>query len=320
MSKIPSGMNSEDLVAGTIVYNNEKEGGTSRKFITSSYGNGENKKNVMSILENSLGVISEEMNAYENRKQELQSAKALLQSDIETLTTDLEVAVAKAESDYGQSVSDNAILLHNFSSKPGSITITGIDSTDDNLSLLKGHIISAKNRLDIQNMSDRPVILKDADLSGDDSLRFILNGEDLSDYISGVELFVSTNNPEVSLQDVTVNHYGLIHGGDKTAQVINDSIELRDGVLVQMYTARTGAFDFSMDSSPLVVTTTPVLAASPDLVVKNYFGYHTAETFGYSEAFALSTGMEYNQSSAENSEDDEPVISDLAIQASARQI
>lgn len=83
-------------------------------------------------------------------------------------------------------------------------------------------------------------------------------------------------------------------------------MQLRDGALIQLYTAKTGVFDFHMDDSALVVTTAPVMAAGPGLVVKNYFGYHTAETFGFSEAAAM-------PSSGETSEEESDTQYDLPL-------
>jgi hypothetical protein len=72
-----------------------------------------------------------------------------------------------------------------------------------------------------------------------------------------------------------------------------------------------------MDSSDLVVTTAPVIAASQGLVVKNYFGYHTAETFGFSLVvepdLSSFTGIFH---STENIDEDESVVTDMTTVAS----
>ena len=325
MSTIPLGENGTDTVAGIIVYNNEKKGADSRKYLTASYGSGEDVKNVLLALEDSYEAIANEMSLYENRKKELQSSRNLLQTDIASLNADLAAANAKPASEYGQDEYDDAILLHNFKSTPGSITITGIDKGDirvggerigDNLDLLSSHIVSTKNRLDITNKSDRIVVLKDADLSGDDSLRFTSNGDDLSKYITDVDLFVTTASDVIDMENLNVRNYGMIRNGSKTAEIINSSMEIHEGVLVQLYTAQTGAFDFRMDSSDLVVTTAPVIAASQGLVVKNYFGYHTAETFGFSLVvepdLSSVTGI---FRSTENVDEEEPVVTDMTTVA-----
>lgn len=58
----------------------------------------------------------------------------------------------------------------------------------------------------------------------------------------------------------------------------------------------------------------PVVISNPDLVVKSYLGYHSFDTFAYSEAAVLSDAVRTNLSKADavsfasDSDDDELVF------------
>jgi hypothetical protein len=70
-----------------------------------------------------------------------------------------------------------------------------------------------------------------------------------------------------------------------------------------------------MDDSNVVTTSAPVVISNPDLVVKSYLGYHSFDTFAYSEAAVLSDAVRTNLAKAGSvgsvsvSEEDDDLIS-----------
>jgi hypothetical protein len=316
----------ESEIAGLPVYTYGDH-----RMIMSSSEDGNARKNYMTALEYSLISLEDEIRACDDRQLELESARVLAVYDLETLNADLSDAQARPDSDYGQDEASYALLFHNLRSTPGSITITGLDSTGlmvggisvkDDPSILSAHVFSPKNRFDVSNSSDRKIVLKDVDYTGNDSLRFKMNGEDFSDYGTSVDLFLITNGDEISASDVSIDRYGVIENGSKRAEIRNDSVVRRTGTDIQLYTAKTGSFSFSMDTSDYVTTTAPVVFSRPDLVVRSYLGYHSFDTFAYSEASALASGVNLTISifptTASQDNEQEPVINEIRTDASVR--
>ena len=157
-------------------------------------------------------------------------------------------------------------------------------------------------------------MFKDVDYSGDDSLNFTANGEDVSGFFTSADLYISTRDKELSLENIGVKNYGVIRNGSKIAEVRNDGVGIRGDSDLQLYTLKTGGFSISMDDSNVVTTSAPVVISNPDLVVKSYLGYHSMDTFAYSEASALSDAVRTNLSKADavsfasDSDDDELVF------------
>lgn len=112
-----------------------------------------------------------------------------------------------------------------------------------------------------------------------------------------------------------MKNYGVIRNGSKIAEVRNDGVDIRGDSDLQLYTSKTGGFSISMDDSNLVTTTAPVVISNPNLVVKGYLGYHSFDSFAYSEAAVLSDAVRTNLSKAgaasfaSASDEDEDLIS-----------
>ena len=316
----------ESEIAGLPVYTYGDH-----RIIMSSSEDGNARKNYMTALEYSLISLEDEIHACDDRQIELESARVLAVYDLETLNADLSDAQARPDSDYGQDQESYALLFHNLRSTPGSITITGLDSTGlmvggisvkDDPSILSAHVFSPKNRFDVSNSSDRKIVLKDVDYTGNDSLRFKVNGADLSEFNTPADLFLITTEDEISISGVSVDKYGIIENRTKRAEVFNGNVARREGTDIQLYTAKTGAFSFSMDASDLVTTTAPVVFSRPDLVVRSYLGYHSFDSFAYAEASALASGIKLIISifptTAGPDNEQEPVINEIRTDASVR--
>ncbi len=301
-----------------LVYN-----GSDVKMIASSVEGDSGSKDFLRNLENNRKATADEVKAYENRQHELESAKTLVAGDISVLESDLLAVKETPVGEFGQNEYPDVILFHNLKSTPGTIRITGIDKSDimvdgksvgDDLSLLSEHIVSPKNRLEVKNSSGKMVMFKDVDYSGDDSLNFTANGEDVSGFFTSADLYVSTRDKELSLENIGVKNYGVIRNGSKIAEVRNDGVDIRGDSDLQLYTRKTGGFSISMDDSNLVTTTAPVVISNPNLVVKGYLGYHSFDSFAYSEAAVLSDAVRTNLSKADavsfaSDSDDDDLIS-----------
>lgn len=98
--------------------------------------------------------------------------------------------------------------------------------------------------------------------------------------------------------DIGVKNYGVIRNGSTIAEVRNDGVGIRGDSDLQLYTLKTDGFSISMDDSNGVTTSAPVVISNPDLVVKSYLGYHSFDTFAYSEAAVLSDAVRTNLSKA----------------------
>ena len=244
--------------------------------------------------------------------------------DKSVLDSNLNTVLETPESEFGQNESPNAVLFHNLKSSPGAIRFTGIAKSDimvdgkkvgDNLSLLSEHVISTKNRLEVKNSSGKTVMFKDVDYTGDDSLKFTANGESLEGYSTSADLYMTSRDKDISFDDLRVRNYGIIRNRTKTVEIRNDGTDVRGGSDLQLYTSKTGNFDISMDESNLVTTTAPVVISNPNLVVKSYLGYHSFDTFAYSEAAVLSDAVRTNLAKAGSvgsvsvSEEDDDLIS-----------
>ena len=276
-----------------------------RKYIVTSLGTGESAKDILSILEQNRSNLADQMIALERNHDILASSQALITADIATLNNELDAAVAKAESEYGQSGSSYALLFQNLSDKPGSITITGLEASDitingervgENLALLSDHVYTARSSFTVNNNSNRDVIAQVDDFGGNDGLRFTVNGTDISEIVP------------------------VAGNGEVTFEVHNDDISIRDGVDVQLYTAQTGDFSFYVDGNGVVRTTAPVVYSRPGLLVQSYLGYHSFDSLGYAEAATINSGIlvwtDFVRSS--DDEDEELVTSELRRDASVR--
>ena len=276
-----------------------------RKYIVTSLGTGESAKDILSILEQNRSNLADQMIALERNHDILASSQALITADIATLNNELDAAVAKAESEYGQSGSSYALLFQNLRDKPGSITITGLEASDitingervgENLALLSDHVYTARSSFTVNNNSNRDVIAQVDDFGGNDGLRFTVNGTDISEIVP------------------------VAGNGEVTFEVHNDDISIRDGVDVQLYTAQTGDFSFYVDAGGVVHTTAPVVYSRPGLLVQSYLGYHSFDSLGYAEAANLNSGIrvwtDFVRSS--DDEDEEFVTSELRRDASVR--
>ncbi len=314
-----SAIEAVDGLATLLVYDH----GEGARIIASATESERGSKDYIQNLRDTFNATANEIKVYESRQLELESAKAFLVEDKSVLVSDLNAVEETPASEFGQSEYADVILFHNLKSTPGTIRITGIDKSDimvdgkrvgDNLSLLSEHVVSPKNRLEVKNNSGKMVMFKDVDYSGDDSLKFTTNGEDVSDFFTSADLYVSTRDNELSLDVIGVKNYGVIRNGSKIAEVRNDGVGIRGDSDLQLYTAKTGGFNISMDDSNVVTTSAPVVISNPDLVVKSYLGYHSMDTFAYSEASALSDAVRANLSKADavsfaSDSDDDDLIS-----------
>ena len=293
--------NSSNSTTITVYTNSTKD----RKYIVSSCGTGEASKDILAILEQNRSNLADQMIALERNHDILASSQALITADIATLNNELDAAVAKAESEYGQSDSSYALLFQNLSDKPGSIMITGLEAEDitiggqrvgENLALLSDHVYTARSSFTVNNNSNRDVIAQVDDFGGNDGLRFTVNGTDISEIVP------------------------VAGNGEVTFEVHNDDISIRDGVDVQLYTAQTGDFSFYVDGNGVVRTTAPVVYSRPGLLVQSYLGYHSFDSLGYAEAANLNSGIrvwtDFVRSS--DDEDEELVTSELRRDASVR--
>lgn len=266
------GPNGNDGISIMVYTNTEKN----RKFVLTSNGTGESAKDVLAILEQKRSAMADQMTALERNHEILTSSQSLIKADIGQLNAELDGALSKAANEYGQSDSSYALLFQNLADKPGSITITGLEASEitidgkrvgDNTALLSDHVYTARTGFSVNNNSDRDVIASVDAFGGNDGLRFIVNGTDISDIVT-------------------------VAGTDEVSFVVhNDDISVRDNVDVQLYTAKTGNFSFHVDDSGVVHTTAPVVYSRPGLVVDGYLGYHSFDSFGYSEAANINSGF-----------------------------
>ena len=287
------------------------EGHNNSRMISAVYDDGTVTKDYIAALRQNKDALEDQIAASEARHAELQSAKNLLSSDLERLNAARETENAKPLSEFGQDTEEFAVLFHSLKSNPGTITITGIDKENimvngeavgDDLSLLSDHVFAGKRSFDVSNNSQSVVMVSGPGSAGDDATRFTVNGFDLSDYATAI-------NPSED---------GLV--------VVSDSdVRIHDGVDVQLYASKTGAFTFEKDPSGIINTSAPVVYSNPNLVVKSYLGYHSFDSFAYSESSALASGvklvLQSDDVSLQSDDSDEleiPLIVDLMNDASAR--
>ena len=292
------------------------EGHNNSRMISAVYDDGTATKDYIAALQQNKDALEDRIAASEARHAELQSAKNLLSSDLERLNAARETENAKPLSEFGQDTEEFAVLFHSLKSNPGTITITGIDKEDimvngeavgDDLSLLSDHVLAGKRVFTLSNYSQSVVMDNGHGEAGDDGIRFTVNGVDLSEHAG------------------TMNYVRFTRDG--VSVIINEEdVSIHNDADIQLYTSKTGSFSFDRDQAGVITTSAPVVYSNPNLIVRSYLGYHSFDSFAYSESSALASGVklvltgDFMPQSDDSDELEIPLIVDLVNDASARRI